>query len=79
MNWWKKKDRIQYEFDKINNVWKFNGDFDVLEALFIDKYHWTHKEFMETPHEVIEILMLKRQSDAKAEKRRNKSLNTKKR
>jgi len=50
-----------------------------LEALFIDKYHWTHKEFMETPHEVIEILMLKRQSDAKAEKRRNKSLNTKKR
>lgn len=79
MNWWKKKDKIQYEFDKINNVWKFNGDFDVLEALFIDKYHWTHKEFMETPHEVIELLMLKWQSDAKAEQKRNKSLNIKKR
>ena len=79
MNWWKKKDRIQYEFDRINNVWKFDWNLEVLEALFIDKYHWTHKEFMETPHEVIEILMLKRQSDAKAEKRRSKSLNIKKR
>ena len=34
---------------------------------------------METPHEVIEILLLKWQSDAKAESKRNKSLNIKRR
>ncbi len=65
----KKKDEIAYEFDKIYNAWKFNWDPYVLEALFIDKYHRTHEEYMNTPYSVIEILLLKRSSEAKMQKK----------
>ena len=72
----KKKGIIQYEFDKIANNGKFTWNLEVIEALFIDKYHRTHKEFMETPYEVIEIILMKWESDSKAEKNRAKSLQT---
>ena len=79
MNGWKKKDSIRYEFDKIANNWKFTWNLDVIEALFIDKYHRTHKEFMETPYEVIELILMKWESDSKAEKKKSRSLDIKKR
>jgi hypothetical protein len=72
----KKKGIIQYEFDKIANNGKFTWNLEVIEALFIDKYHRTHNEFMETPYEVIEIILMKWESDSKAEKNRAKSLQT---
>jgi len=74
----KKKDLINYEFDKINNAGKFDWwNVEVLETLFIDKYHRTHDEFMNTPRNVIQIILLKRQSDSKAEKKRKIALNNK--
>lgn len=80
MNRRKKKDSIVYEFDKLNNAWKFNWwNIDVLETLFIDKYHRTHEEFMNTPRNVIQIILLKRESDAKSEKKRKNALNNKSR
>ena len=80
MNRRKKKDSIVYEFDKLNNAGKFNWwNVEVLETLFIDKYHRTHDEFMNTPRNVIQIILLKRESDAKSEKKRKNALNNKSR
>ena len=80
MNGRKKKDSIMYEFDKSNNAWKFNwANIEVLEVMMIDKYHRTHKEFMETPFEVIQTILLKRESDSKADKKKKNSLQIKKR
>jgi phosphopantetheine adenylyltransferase len=47
--------------------------------MMIDKYHRTHKEFMETPFEVIQTILLKRESDSKADKKKKNSLQIKKR
>jgi len=78
MNGRKKKDLIIYEFDKINNAWKFDWrNIEVLETMFIDAYHRTHEEFMNTPRDIVQIILLKWQSDSKAEKRKKNSLNIK--
>ena len=77
---WKKKDSIIYEFDKSNNSWKFNGaNIEVLEVMMIDKYHRTHEDFMKTPLNVIQTILLKRESDSKSEKKKKNSLQIKKR
>ena len=69
-----------YEFDKSNNSWKFNGaDIEVLEVMMIDKYHRTHEDFMNTPLNVIQTILLKRESDSKSEKKKKNSLQIKKR
>ena len=79
MNWRKKKDKFTYEFDKIANTGKTNlNDPELLEILFIDKFHRTHEEFMNTPKEIVDLLLLKWWSDAKAEKKKSKSLSIKK-
>lgn len=79
MNWRKKKDKFTYEFDKIANTWKTNlNDPELLEILIIDKFHRTHDEFMNTPKEIVDLLLLKRWADARAEKKKSKSLSSKK-
>jgi hypothetical protein len=38
--------------------------------LFIDKYRRTHEQFMNTPKRIIDWLLIKRSSEAKAQKKR---------
>lgn len=67
-----------YDFDKLNATWKISGATqETIEALFLDKLHRTHAEYMETPKEIIDLLLIKRSSDAKAEQKRLKDLKTK--
>jgi hypothetical protein len=47
--------------------------------LFIDKYHWTHEEYMNAPREIVEVILLKRASDAKAQKKQQRNLALKRR
>lgn len=79
MTWRKKKDQFTYEFDKIANTGKTNlNDPELLEILFIDKFHRTHDEFMNTPKHIVDLLLLKWWADAKAERKNQKSLSIKK-
>ena len=79
MTWRKKKDRFTYEFDKIANTGKSDlNDPELLEIIIIDKYHRTHEEFMKTPKEIVDLLLLKWWADARAERKNQKSLSTKK-
>lgn len=79
MNWWKKKDKFTFEFDKLNNTWKISSnDPEIMEILFIEKYHRTHDEYLNTPKSIIDLMLLKWWSDAKAERKNKKSLSIKK-
>lgn len=79
MNWRKKKDKFTFEFDKLNNTWKISSnDPEIMEILFIEKYHRTHDEYLNTPKSIIDLMLLKWWSDAKAERKNKKSLSIKK-
>ena len=66
-------------FDKLNTTWKISSDDpEIMEILFLEKYHRTHDEYLNTPKRIIDLMLLKRWSDAKAEKRNQKSLSIKK-
>lgn len=49
-----------------------------MEILFIEKYHRTHDEYLNTPKSIIDLMLLKWWSDAKAERKNKKSLSIKK-
>ena len=66
-------------FDKLNTTWKISSeDPEIMEILFLEKYHRTHEEYLNTPKRIIDLMLLKWWSDAKAEKRNQKSLSIKK-
>lgn len=74
-NYWKhnrskKKDEFQYKFDRYIATGKIDADVELLELLFIDKYRRTHEQFMNTPKRIIDWLLIKRSSEAKAQKKR---------
>lgn len=67
----KKKDEFRYKFDRYTATGKIDGDFEMVELLFIDKYWRTHQEFMQQPKDIIDWLLIKRSSEAKAQKKKN--------
>ena len=74
-NYWrhygsKKKEEFQYKFDRYCATGKIEADVELLELLFIDKYKWTHEQFINTPKRIIDWLLIKWTSEAKAEKKR---------
>lgn len=75
-NYWrnngsKKKDEFQYKFDRYTATGKIEADGEFLEILFIDKYKRTHEQFMNTPKRIIDWLLIKRSSEAKAQKKKS--------
>jgi hypothetical protein len=66
----KKKDKYGYEFKKRNKTGKIEVDANVLEVICIEKYHRTHEDFVNTPTEVIDLLMLKWEADATEERKK---------
>ena len=70
-----KKDKYKYEFKKRSKTWKIEVDANVLELICIEKYNRTHDQFMETPKDTLDLLMIKREADAEVEKQKRFSSN----